>query len=144
MVKPASSVVRAFTVAAQRAVDRIVLHAVHRRRQARRGLGPADEEVQLHVHEPGQERDVAEVDLGRAGRRPRRGSTATMRLPSITIAAGDRTSPASTSTQRSARRTVVSVTATGSTMQSNVADAGVGDAAAGASTSTGNDTWIIE
>ena len=63
-----SSVVRAFTVPCSVRYDRVVLDAVHRRRQARRAAGGADEEVQLHVHEPGQERDVAEVDLGRAGR----------------------------------------------------------------------------
>ena len=37
-------------------------------------------------------------------------STDTMRLPSTTTAAGERTRPASTSTQRSARTTIWSVT----------------------------------
>ena len=47
---------------AQCAIGRIVLHAVHRRRQA---LGPtraADEQVEFHVHQARQQRDVAEVD----------------------------------------------------------------------------------
>ena len=95
---------------------------------------------------PGQERDVAEVDLGRRPAAASAGSTATMRLPSTTIAAGERTSPATTSTQRAARRTVeVAVVGhgTGSTTQSKVAEP-VSGTFGWPQHSTGNDTWIIE
>ena len=63
MVKPASSVVRAFTAPRKRAVRGVVLHTVHRVRQTLRTAGSADEQVELHVHQAGQQRDVAEVDL---------------------------------------------------------------------------------
>ena len=114
--------------AAQRAVHRVVLHAVHRGRQPAVAAGAADEEVQLHVHQPGQERDVAEVDLGRVGRDLGRDSPPTMRFPSTTITAGDRTSPASMSTQRSARRTDGVAHGDGLHDQLEIGDAGVGDA----------------
>ncbi len=75
--------------AAQRAVRGVVLHAVHGVRQSLRSARPADEQVQLHVHQAGQQRDVAEVDL--PWHRIRYGSTgftAVMRLPSMTTTAG--------------------------------------------------------
>ena len=50
--------------AAQRAERGVVLHVAALVPAAR----PAQEHVELHVHEPGQQRDVAEVDLGRAAR----------------------------------------------------------------------------
>ena len=65
MVKPASQGGAGVHRAAQRAVGRIVLHAVHRVGQTLGTAGPADEQVELHVHQAGQQRDVAEVDLGR-------------------------------------------------------------------------------
>ena len=40
---------------------------MHGERQAGGRLRAADEQVELHVHEAGQEREVAEVDLGPGG-----------------------------------------------------------------------------
>ena len=54
--------------AAERSVDGIVGDPVQRQRQAGRRLGAADEQVQLHVHQAGEQRDVSQVDLGCAAR----------------------------------------------------------------------------
>ena len=48
--------------AAQGAIRGVVLDAVHRGGQALGSAGAADEQVELHVHQAGQQRDVAEVD----------------------------------------------------------------------------------
>ena len=58
--------------AAQRAVGGVVLHPVHRVRQTFRTAGTPDEQVEFHVHQAGQQRDVTEVDLCRIGRHVRR------------------------------------------------------------------------
>ena len=47
---------------AQRAVGRVVLHAVHRRRQTLRPAGSADEQVEFHVHQTRQQRHITKVD----------------------------------------------------------------------------------
>ena len=47
---------------AQCAIGGVVLNAVHRRRQALGPTGAADEQVELHVHQARQQRDVPEVD----------------------------------------------------------------------------------
>ena len=64
-------------------------------------LGSTDEEVELHVHQAGQEGDVAEVEDRAAWLGTSVGSRV-IRLPSTTIEAGERTSPATTSGQRAA------------------------------------------
>ena len=46
----------------QCAVGRVVLHSVHRQWQSGRCLRSTDDEVELHVHESGQQGDVAEID----------------------------------------------------------------------------------
>ena len=48
--------------AAQRAVRRVVLHTVHRSGQPLGTAGTADEQVQLHVHQTRQQRDVTQID----------------------------------------------------------------------------------
>ncbi len=54
--------------AAQGAIDGVVLHAVHGVGQAVRTARPTDQQVELHVHQARQQRDVAEVDVRRIGR----------------------------------------------------------------------------
>ena len=54
--------------AAQRPVHRRVLHPVHRVGQPVGAARSADEHVELHVHEAGEQRHVAQVDLGGRGR----------------------------------------------------------------------------
>jgi hypothetical protein len=63
---------------------------------------------------PGEQGDLAEIDHSRPTRAPGGApaeSVLTILSPSTTISPGERTSPASTSIQRSARRTTASVTA---------------------------------
>lgn len=47
--------------ATQRPVGRVVLYSVQGGGQAFRTSGPADEQVELHVHQPGQQGRIAEV-----------------------------------------------------------------------------------
>ncbi len=49
--------------AAQGAVRGVVLHTVHRARQTFRTAGSADQQVEFHVHQTGQQRDVAQIDV---------------------------------------------------------------------------------
>ena len=49
---------------AQRAQRGVVLHRVQRAGV----VGPAEQQVDLHVHEPGQQREVADVEHDRVGR----------------------------------------------------------------------------
>ena len=94
--------------AAQRAVHGVVLHAVHRDRQARRAVsGPPMRKFSSMSMSPGRSVTSPRSISVASGRRRSAGFTPTMRFPSTTITAGDRTSPASMSTQRSARRTIV-------------------------------------
>ena len=53
---------------AQRPHGRVVLHRVQRTLVVR----PAEEEIHLHVHQPGEQREVAEVDHHGVGRNRRR------------------------------------------------------------------------
>ena len=95
--------------AAQRPVDRRVLHPVHRVGQPVGAARPPDEHVELHVHQPGQQGDVAQVDLGRRRRELRRVRRRRSGSRRSRCTAGERTSPATTSSQRSARRMVTSL-----------------------------------
>ena len=75
----------------QRAHGRVLLHGDQRAAV----VGPAHEQVDLHVHEPGQQGDVAEVERRRRRRgprsgRPRRcGRSCTSRSPGSTITPAD-------------------------------------------------------
>ena len=66
-------------------------------------VGAAEEQVDLHVHEAGEQRDVAEVDARR--RRPARevGATATMRSSATRRLPGVTYSPVTTSSMRALR-----------------------------------------
>ncbi len=57
----------------QRPVGRVVLHTVHRTGQPFRTAGAPDEQVELHVHQTGDQCDIAQIDVfGRIFRQLRR------------------------------------------------------------------------
>ena len=137
-MKPASSVVRQFNV------PRSVRNAGSSWTSLRLfpPLGPPRSMLSSMSMRPGSNvtspRSISVAPLGTSG-----GSTAAMRSPSTTMTPGDRTSPASMSTQRSARRTIGSLTALGSINRSRYAAPESGTCG-WRHASTGNDAMTSE
>src|SRR5690349_24418798 len=109
VVKPASRVVRALTVARNVRKTGSSWTPCTARRTADAVFGPPRTRLISMSIRPGSN-VTSPRSISPAGDGTSRGFTAAMRLPSTTTTAGVRTSPASTSTHRSARRTVVSLT----------------------------------